>query len=248
MLLVVTGIAAMAIFLEPKIPQDVAYHSFADNRQFGFIQNWQNVLSNIAFLYVGGEGLREIFKRYRHDSKSFGEKAGWFFLFTGIFLTGLGSGYYHWGPTNKTLLWDRLPMSIGFTAFFATIIGERLGRRHYQLLFWPLVGSGVASVLYWYTTEMHGAGDLRPYILVQFFPLLIIPLIMLTFDPKYSHGRFIIFALISYAGAKILEYFDHGIFNLSHSIVSGHALKHLMAALGCWFLLKMFRNRSLHLS
>src|SRR4051812_11888931 len=78
------------------------------------------------------------------------------------------------------------PMSIGFTAFFAGLLGERLGRRAYRLLLWPLLGLGVASVLLWRASELRGEGDLRLYLLVQFFPLLMIPLLMALYTPRYT--------------------------------------------------------------
>ena len=35
--------------------------------------------------------------------------------------------YYHWKPTNATLVWDRLPMTLAFMTVFAIMIDERLG-------------------------------------------------------------------------------------------------------------------------
>ena len=40
-------------------------------------------------------------------------------FFLGLFLTGFGSGYYHWEPTNDTLVLDRLPMTILFAGVVA---------------------------------------------------------------------------------------------------------------------------------
>ena len=37
------------------------------------------------------------------------------------------SRYYHWKPTNATLVWDRLPMTLAFMTVFAIMIDERLG-------------------------------------------------------------------------------------------------------------------------
>ncbi len=46
-------IAAIA----PPIPQPLEYHQFADQRDYFGIPNFFNVVSNIAFLFVGIAGL-----------------------------------------------------------------------------------------------------------------------------------------------------------------------------------------------
>jgi hypothetical protein len=121
-------------------------------------------------------------------------------------------------------------------------VGERISQKAYRLLLWPLVGVGVASVLFWYAGEVQGRGDLRLYVLVQFFPLLLIPLIMALYRPRYTHGGAIFLALGFYAAAKVFEHFDHQIF-IASGFVSGHTLKHLAAAMGCWMLVRMFSVR-----
>ncbi len=151
------------------------------------------------------------------------EKGAWLLFFLGVAATAFGSSWYHWAPSNDTLLWDRLPMTLGFMGFFAGIVGERISERAYRLLLWPLLGIGVASVLYWYATERQGHGDLRLYGLVQFFPLLLIPLIMALYRPRYSHSRYIFFALAWYAAAKGLEYWDRAIYTATSGLVGGHA-------------------------
>ncbi|MGZ8209298.1 MAG: hypothetical protein ACXWUH_02205 [Burkholderiales bacterium] len=42
-------------------------------------------------------------------------------LFVGVVLTAFGSAWYRAQPNDATLLWDRLPLALGFA---------RLGRRH----------------------------------------------------------------------------------------------------------------------
>lgn len=40
-------------------------------------------------------------------------------LFAGVLLTSAGSTWYHLAPTNDSLVWDRLPMTLGFMGLFA---------------------------------------------------------------------------------------------------------------------------------
>ena len=244
-LAVVTAVSALAIFSMDPIPQDLTYHELADDRTVFGIPNFQNVISNLPFVFIGGAGLLRLRRRLAHpgdDVAEVSETAAWLFLFLGIALTAFGSAWYHLHPTNSSLVWDRLPMTLGFMGFFAGIIGERIGQRAYRLLLWPLVGIGVASVLVWYAGELQGAGDLRLYALVQFFPLLLIPLLMAFYQPRYTGGKWIFVALAGYALAKVFEHYDHEIYR-ALGFVSGHPLKHLAAAGACWALLHMFSRR-----
>jgi len=239
LLLAVTAAAAFVVFRLPAIPQDPAFHRFADARPLWGIPSFGNVFSNLAFLIVGPLGLA----RLRSAGDRTTEKGAWIVFFLGIMLTAFGSAYYHWAPSNATLVWDRLPLSLGFMGFLAGVLGEWISPRLGRLLLWPLVGVGAASVLYWYAGEVRGHGDLRPYVLVQFLPLLMIPLIMALYRSPTTHGRYIFFALVWYGLAKVFELFDRQIFS-SLGFVSGHTLKHLAAAAGCWTLVSMLGIRA----
>jgi hypothetical protein len=98
-------------------------------------------------------------------------------------------------------------------------------------------------VAYWHLSEQNGNGDLRPYILVQFYSALVILLIVVMFPPMYSGTGELLIALILYVVAKALESLDSQIFGLGR-IVSGHTLKHLAAALSVWFILQMVKRRT----
>ncbi len=243
-LLAVTALVATIVLRMSPIPQDPGYHRFADTRSWLGIPNFQNVASNLPFLFVGAAGLLRLRRATEPGGgRKLAEKGGWFFLFLSFALTAFGSGYYHWTPSNATLLWDRLPMTLGFMGLLAVILGERVGERAYRLLLWPLVGLGVASVLFWYGGEVQGRGDLRLYVLVQLGPLLLIPLVMALYRPRYSNGLYVFLALGWYGVAKILEFYDRPIF-AALDIVGGHALKHLAAAMAGWTLVRMFSVRS----
>jgi hypothetical protein len=151
------------------------------------------------------------------------------FFFSGIFLTAIGSSYYHLQPTTETLLWDRLPMAISFMAFFSIILSEYVLTNHRNAALYQLLFLGLISVTYWYKTEQEGMGDLRLYAFVQFLPMLLLPLILILFR---SEGRFSLYywgIIIFYGLAKLCEYYDQEIFTLTR-FISGHSLKHYLAA------------------
>ena len=101
----------------------------------------------------------------------------------------------------------------------------------------PLILLGMGSVAYWYWTEAHGAGDLRPYALVQFLPIVLIPIILLLFKSGYLNGALLLWALVLYFVAKIFEQFDYEIFD-AIGFVSGHAIKHGVAAIAVLLIIR----------
>ncbi|HML32117.1 ceramidase domain-containing protein [Sporomusa sphaeroides] len=226
LLFVVIVSAGSVLNMEP-IPQDTNYHLFADTgNQFG-VANVNDVISNAGFIVAGMIGLRRI----RHWTWS-SENNLWRFFFFSIILVGIGSAYYHLQPSNATLVWDRLPMALGFASMTACICGERLGTKIGQSLFLPLTVGGVFSVIYWWTTEQAGVGDLRFYILVQYLSILLILIVLLLYPKPWRQNKFYWLLLSSYIVAKIFELNDAEVFILTHQIISGHTLKHLMAAAG----------------
>jgi len=231
---------AVMIFI-PAIPQSEAYHNFADKRTFFCVNNCWDVLSNIPFVLVGIAGLVFTIKKMLQND----DRAAYFpyaIFFAGVLLTGFGSAYYHLNPTTQTLVWDRLPMTISFMAFFAAIISERISEKIGRGLLIPLLFIGAGSILYWIWTEGMGCGDLRIYALVQFIPITFIPIIILLFPSKYTRGNDLFYVVGFYGLSKLFEAMDNQIYMLG-GIVSGHTLKHLAAAVAVYRLLRMLKNR-----
>jgi hypothetical protein len=105
--------AAGVMFLFPAIPQDEAYHSFADARVFLGVPNGLNVISNAFFLLVGILGIRFVFSDGAQRTGAFAdprERWPYFVFFVGVALTAFGSSYYHLNPNDHTLVWDRIPI------------------------------------------------------------------------------------------------------------------------------------------
>lgn len=248
-LLGVVGAAVIAISFLPPIPQDPAYHRFADTRPIWGVTNGWNVLSNLPFLAVGLFGLyRALTASADTGTAPFVEsRERWPYalFFVGVALTGVGSAYYHWAPDTARLFWDRLPMTVGFMALLAAIVAERVGVTAGLVVLGPLLAVGVGSIIYWRAGELHGAGDLRPYALVQFLPALLI-LLMLWFCPaRYTRGGFLVGVLAVYGAAKLFEALDGPIFSRGY-LLSGHTLKHVTVAIAAWWVLKaLFARRAM---
>jgi len=170
-------------------------------------------------------------------------------FFLGIILVAPGSAYYHWAPSNEALFWDRLPMTVVFMSLTAAVIADRIDARRGVRLGLPvLVLGGAASVIYWRITEAAGVGDLRAYALVQFLPMLAIPLMLWLFPGGQGRVRAIGWRTVGtafafYGLAKLTEHFDIQVLQMLGGAVSGHTLKHLLAAVSAWWILRMLQKR-----
>jgi len=244
------AIAAITIgvFLVPPISQSENYHHFVDTRTFGGLQNAFDVASNAFFLIVGLLGMHFILgdlSAAPSAQRFLDPRERWPYLlfFVGVALTAFGSAYYHSHPDDARLVWDRLPMTLGFMSLLAATLSERINVKTGTRLLVPLLIFGIASVLYWNVTLAHGAGDLRPYVLAQFGSLLVLLLLVALFPPSYTRGADLIASLLIYALAKVLEAADRPIFKLG-GIVSGHTLKHVTAAVSAYWILRMLKLRA----
>jgi hypothetical protein len=135
-------------------------------------------------------------------------------------------------------------MTLAFMALLSIVIGEHMDVRASRLLLWPLIMVGIASVGYWHWTESIGQGDLRFYGLVQFLPMLIIPLTLVLLPSRFSSTIYVWAVIVAYGVSKLLEYFDHELFRLT-GFIGGHPLKHIVAALGTYALCLALTRRRL---
>ncbi len=229
-------IILVALLFQP-LRQPLAYHGFHDTRALLGIPNFWNVVSNLPFAVVGALALVWL----GGDTASLPPhlRRCYQALFLGVFLTGFGSSFYHWAPDNASLVWDRLPMAIGFMGLFAGMLGERLPLAPATCLTLLVVFLvfGAGSVVYWGLVD-----DLRFYAVAQFYPLLVIPFILWLTPAAYTRGGDWLIALAFYLGAKVLEECDGVIFALGN-VLSGHSLKHVSAALGAYWLYRMLQLR-----
>lgn len=246
----VIGLVAFAVLLLvvvlPPYPQPLAYHRFADQRAFLGAPSFLNVVSNAPFLVVGSLGLLFLHGQRASPARgAFIERAeAWPYttFFLGIALTGFGSAYYHLAPDNPRLVWDRLPMMLALPSLFAATIAERISVRAGMRLLLPLLVAGLGSVAYWRWSELESAENLHPYLAVQAYTTVAIVLVVALFPPRYSRGTDMSGAAVLYGVAKAAELLDGDIYALGH-VVSGHTVKHLVAALAVYWILRMLRER-----
>jgi hypothetical protein len=231
------------VLMAPRLPIGPHYHEFADGRTLWGIPNGLDVLSNIPFCIVGVWGL--IWLLRSEGRRAFVdplERVPWLIFFAGVALTGAGSFWYHLAPSDARLPWDLLPMTCSFLSVVAATYMERVDLRGGLGALIPLLLLGMASVVYWAGTTAHGTGDYKFYLMVQFFSPVVLALIIGMFPPRYSGMRYLVIAFGCYVAAKLFEEYDGPIFG-SVRVVSGHSLKHVTAAVSCYFILRMLQVR-----
>ncbi len=228
--LVLAPLACLFLFAGP-IPQDQSFHVLADRRSLLGVPNFADVASNLLFLLAGLAGL---WRSLNAD----GARRSWMTFFLGVTLVFFGSGYYHLAPRDDSLVWDRLPMTLAFMGLFAALLAEHVSERIELPLLVAVLVTGVASVLLWKHT-----GDLRVYIWVQATPLLAILYVLAAYPGRYTHRRYLIYGLGCYAIAKAAELSDALIFGWTSEMISGHTLKHLLAAGAPFCVYLMLRRR-----
>lgn len=222
------GLALLALVAMGPLAQPAQYHHFADAATVGGIPHFADVVSNIPFLAIAAAGLA-VAGRAVADAAL---RRAWQLFFTAIGLTAAGSAFYHWDPTDFTLVWDRIPIALACGTLLCCFLGERVSRRWLapQVLA-AMSAAAVLSVVWWYVGQRTGGGDLRPYLAFQAAPMLLIPCGLALLRGKGTvEARWWLAALALYAAAKALELRDHEVL-LATGWVSGHTLKHLVAGI-----------------
>ena len=223
--LLVTFLLAAAALVHGPIAQPIGYHDFADQHAVFGTPHFADVVSNLGFALVALWGWVRLAPASRHPAIAAGW-AGYRLFLLGLLLTALGSTYYHLAPDNARLVWDRLPIALACGGLLAGVLGD-VRQKDSGLAAW-LALAAIASVAWWYFTDLSGVEDLRPYLLLQGLPILLIPLWQWIYNMPGAERLAFASALAIYVIAKFAELNDHEI-AAALGAMTGHTLKHLLA-------------------
>ena len=257
-LLLALAIALLVACFGPDVAQHAHYHAFADQRTGWGVPFAMDVLSNLPFAIAGVWGLVGL-RHVSHlaqssaplSSHARGEPrqqrvvqpalAALFFM--GLLVTAVCSSLYHWQPDNAGLAIDRLGMVVAFAGLLGLSVADRISGRAGLATAATVLALGPLSVMVWATS-----GNLLPWALLQGGGMLLIVLLAAcpaTCKPIPGAWGIPLAAVIAlYALAKVLELADHSVFELTHHLVSGHSLKHGVAALAAWPVIRVMHNRA----
>ncbi|MES2318962.1 MAG: alkaline phytoceramidase [Pseudomonadota bacterium] len=226
--LYLAGFLILAMAVYGPIVQPLNYHHFADQRALSVISHAGDVLSNLAFLFAAMYGAFRMWRLRRFDPAQA--------VFVGaLALTAAGSSWYHLAPDNARLVWDRLPIAIACAALLAGALKETYPTLKRALPVLAVLGA--LSVLWWSLTA-----DLRPYLLIQGMPLLLIPVLQWQSDAPLGRRIAFTLAIIMYVFAKMFELADVQVFQ-AFGVLSGHTIKHLLAAAAAIVLIRQFDGK-----
>ena len=240
----ITVVTTIVLIMHGPIPQLEHYHDFADQSTRMGIPRAFDVLSNLGFLVVGFFGVKLLWQQREHPAI----KAGWdgYMLFAiSLMLTAFGSGYSHLAPDNSRLLWDRLPIALACAGLLSAVRTETKTAIDGQKLTLILALAAVSSVMWWTITDQRGIGDLRPYLMIQCLPLILIPLWQSGNNAPTRDRNWFVIALLIYVVAKLAEIGDQPLYEIT-GWLSGHTLKHLLAAVAAGVLMGRLYFRTDH--
>lgn len=230
------ALLALAVF-GPVLPASEHQHGFADQRALWGIPCAVDVLSNLPFAIAGVWGLWAL-RRLAPGALDPTSRALAALFFVGLLCTAVGSGVYHWQPLDAGLLWDRLGMVLPFAGLLGLAAAGRVSERAGWAMAGAVLLAGPAAVLWWAHT-----GNLMPWAVVQLGGMLVV--LVLACLPRRDGALAVhLGAVIGlYAVAKLFEAADHAVFDATYQWLSGHSIKHVLAAGAAWpVLLATSRN------
>lgn len=224
--ILLAALAAMFLvaMLGPAVSQPGDYHQFADQRVLWLVPMAFDVLSNLAFALaavLGGVALRQ-----SRTALSNVQRAMAALFFVGLLLVAAGSAWYHWAPDAAGLAVDRSAMAVAFAGLLGLAAASRLSERAGAWL-----GLGVLAMGPVAAHVAMATGNVLPWAALQFGGMAMLVLLALQPTRAGTLPVTLVPVLLAYILAKLLEMNDHLVFELTGQWISGHTLKHVVAAL-----------------
>ena len=227
LLLGMAALLALALF-GPVLPASAHQHTLADQRALWGIPCALDVLSNLPFAIAGLWGLMAL-RRVAPGMLDAPSRALASLFFAGLVCTAAGSALYHWQPQDAGLLWDRLGMVLPFAGLLGLAGASRVSARAGAAAAGTVLLAGPLAVLWW-----SHSGNLLPWAVVQLGGMLVV--LALACLPRRDGALALHLGAVMalYALAKLFEAADHAVFEATGQAVSGHSLKHVLAAAAAW--------------
>jgi hypothetical protein len=219
--IVLAAIAAAAVATLAFGPVERApeFHRYADERTWLGIPHAGDVLSNLAFVIAAAWMWPRVCARGLPGARMATIAVG---------AIGVGSGVYHWAPSDTTLVLDWASITIALSLVLAAVIRDRVGEAagHAATAFAPLAAA--LTVAWWlFTGGTVSGGNMAPYVAGQALGVALPPVLALA-APGRAPAGYLLAAVAGFGLARLAGRFDGDL--LAAVGVSGHSAKHVLAA------------------
>ncbi len=239
------GVAAGLLAWGP-VRLDPAAHEYADVRAWAGLPQALNVLACLPLFVAACLGVVATRRSVWGDEV----RRPWMAFHAFAALSALGSALYHAAPSDETYL---LAHGITSGAFVMLTVGALAERVHRAFGTWR--GLAAAALLLLLSgamvTASHQAGggaDVRPLLLLQVLPVLLIPAGAAWLPGAYTRPRDWLVILVTYGLAKLLDLGDAALLDAT-GWVSGHTGMHLaLAGVASWLAYRAAASRRRHTS
>ena len=209
------------------VPLDASAHEYADQRRWFGLPHAVNVLANLPLLLVGIWGWRTT----RASAWPAAVRRPWQAFHLCVAGGSLIAAAYHVAPNNAGFVLSQIALSAAFALLTFGMLAERVNPRFGSNAGQATVGVIVVASL---GAVLFGAGsggsiDLRPFLLLQLLPVLLIPAGALGLPGAHTASSDWLLMLVAYAAAKAFDFADVQIFAAT-GWISGHALMHISLA------------------
>lgn len=203
-------------------------HQFADDRLMGGAPHGVNVWSHLPLVPIGLWGLWRVSRLPAAEPLRW--VWGWFFCCQ--MLATVGGMVYHWAPSDFSFVWDQVPRSSACALFAAAFLAERIDRRFgYAPAIAIALGATLLGGLWWlYSLHTWGTGDLRPLIWLELSPIALVATGAWTLHGHLLSRQDWMRSQLSFVVAQTVDWADRPIYEWTHHVISGHALRHLALA------------------
>ncbi|MBC7991965.1 MAG: hypothetical protein H7Z15_01805 [Rhizobacter sp.] len=212
----------------PILPQSDA-HQFADMRSLFGLANGVNAAFCLPMLAAGVWGWRAVRRSPWPDSL----QTPWRWCFACITATAGSAVAYHLAPGDRTYLVAQAAVAGSFSLLLCSFLAERVhaGFGSHRACATALGVAALAATL----SSLAASTDLRPLLLLQLLPVLLIPAGALSLPGHHTRQADWLLVLGLYALARVSDLSDDSVLLATGGAISGHALMHLcMAGVAAW--------------
>lgn len=202
------------------VPLGPRAHDYADLRRWFGLPNAANLIASLALLPAALYGVFAT----RSSGWPVALRRPWLGFHASAIAAGMLAAAYHLAPTDTVYVLANTALSAACALLTAALLAERVDPRFGSPAAVGLVCALVAAAAGW--VAWTGASDLRPFIMIDVLPVLLVPTGALGLPGGHLRSTDWTAVLVAYAAARLADIGDAAILAAT-GWISGHALMHL---------------------